>query len=163
MPSLAAYEVDRSTWVRGPWDEEADLLRWDAEGLPCALVRNLMGAWCGYVGLPPGHPDNGKRPHELDDVVNVHCGVTYAGAPTTGLRAACALREHEVALPSMFWVGFDCAHGDRDVFPSEPTYIRIELDKEFCFYKTMAWVKTETERLAYQLRKRSKSNLWVVD
>lgn len=163
MRGIDDYAVDRAGWVRGEWDEEPDLLRWDAEGHPCALVRNPLGAWCGYVGLYPKHPDYDKRPHELDEVVNVHCGVTYAGDTTAGLRAACALRKEEVALPSTFWVGFDCAHGGTDLFPCEPEFITKSLDKAACFYKTMAWAKTETERLAYQLRKRATSNLWLVD
>lgn len=156
------YAVNRSNWSRGEWDEEPDLLRWDTKGLPCALVRNGLGAWCGYVGLAPDHPDHGKRPHELDEVVNVYCGVTYADDPTEGIRAACRLRK-ETALPSMFWVGFDCAHGGTDLFPCEPNFITRGLESAMVHYKTIAWAKTETERLAYQLKKRANRNLWLVD
>jgi hypothetical protein len=155
------YAVDRSAWQRGEWDEEPDLLRWDCCGYPCALVRNAMGAWCGYVGLPPDHPDHGDEQSSLEMDLSAHGGVTYAGDPTIGIVAACALREHEVGLPSMYWVGFDCAHGGIDAFPMEPEFLRDRQDPD-CYYKTIAWTKAETERLAHQFRERERVNLRLV-
>ena len=50
--------VDKSTWDDGPWKDEPDKKQWQEEttGLPCLIVRNHMGALCGYVGVPKDHP-----------------------------------------------------------------------------------------------------------
>lgn len=53
---------DRAGWDAGPWDGEPDKAQWtdEATGLPCLIVRNRMGALCGYVGVPAAHPWHGK-------------------------------------------------------------------------------------------------------
>ena len=42
----------------GPWDNEPDKIQWvdETTGLDCLMVRNWWGSWCGYVGVPEGHP-----------------------------------------------------------------------------------------------------------
>lgn len=53
----------RSKWPPGPWDQEPfDKVSWVDEetNLDCLAVRGPMGSWCGYVGVPPGHPFYGK-------------------------------------------------------------------------------------------------------
>src|SRR5688572_19554792 len=41
-----------------PWESEPDAIDWvdEATGLACAVRRGGVGALCGYVGVPPGHP-----------------------------------------------------------------------------------------------------------
>jgi hypothetical protein len=39
-----------------PWESEPDSLEFEAEGLPCAMIRNDIGVWCGYVGVDSNHP-----------------------------------------------------------------------------------------------------------
>lgn len=85
--------IDKSEWERGQWDNEPDKVQWvdEATGLDCLIVRNHGGAWCGYVGLPEGHPyyevgysDCTQKPpcgesycdHSPD--VDVHGGLTFA-------------------------------------------------------------------------------------
>lgn len=66
-------------------------LLWDPD-------RPLMmpSRWfCGYVRLPEDHKFYGKKYGEIDGCVNVHGGVTFAGA-LDGMDG--------------FYVGFDCAH-----------------------------------------------------
>lgn len=55
----------KQTWTNpnrnfppGPWDAEPCKQQWvdAATGLDCLAVRNPGGAWCGYVGVPTGHP-----------------------------------------------------------------------------------------------------------
>lgn len=94
--------VDKSAWARGPWDGEPDKRQWpDPDtGLPCLAVRGPAGAWCGYVGVMPGHPWHGKDydacvspelhdDHESDDkgwhynctpsgILRAHGGLTFA-------------------------------------------------------------------------------------
>jgi hypothetical protein len=58
------------------------------------LLPGLGSGFCGYVHVPPGHPDCGKF---YDDVpVEVHGGLTFV------LRA----------LDLGMWFGFDCNHLD---------------------------------------------------
>lgn len=54
--------VDKSEWGRGEWQDEPDKVQWrdEATGLPCLIVRNHGGAWCGYVGISEGHALYGK-------------------------------------------------------------------------------------------------------
>lgn len=48
----------KESWGQGPWVSEPDKVQWldEASGLPCLIVRGPMGALCGYVGVPEGHP-----------------------------------------------------------------------------------------------------------
>ena len=94
----------------GFWDMEPDFLEFRASGFPCILVRSGLGAWCGYVGVPPGHPWHSKG---YDDVeANVHGGLTYA-EPCTGV----VCREPQPGeSDNVWWLGFDCAHSG-DIVP----------------------------------------------
>ena len=51
-----------------PWLTEPDRLEWTHEGYPCLAVRNSFGAWCGYVGVPEGHPWYERCEADLADV-----------------------------------------------------------------------------------------------
>ena len=80
--------VDKSEWPRGEWDQEPDKIQWqdEATGLPCLIVRGPVGALCGYVGVPSGHPLHGK---DYDNVsLEAHGGITFAsGCAKVGDRA----------------------------------------------------------------------------
>lgn len=58
MKALEYRTLDKSKWGDGPWHREPDKMQWqdEATGLPCLIVRNHGGAWCGYVGVNDGHP-----------------------------------------------------------------------------------------------------------
>lgn len=55
--------TDKSSWPRGEWDDEPDKTQWTDEttGLACLIVRNPMGALCGYVGVPTTHVLHGIK------------------------------------------------------------------------------------------------------
>lgn len=104
------YIADRSEWDAGPWDNEPDdKVVWidPKTNLDCMIVRNGAGAWCGYVGLPPGHPHHGKS---YDDLLwedyGVHGGLTFSNS--------CGGRICHVPEPgrphNVWWLGFDCNH-----------------------------------------------------
>jgi hypothetical protein len=78
-------KIDRKDWGIGPWNNEPDKMQWQdaATGLACLAVRNDMGVWCGYVGIPEGHPWYGKGYEDLGDV-DVHGGLTYGSAKCSG-------------------------------------------------------------------------------
>lgn len=97
-------EIEREEWGSGPWTEEPDKVQWvdEATGLDCLIVRNSMGALCGYVGVPESHSlygvDYGQCPkreacdadvfcdHRPDSRFSVHGGLTFADACTEATR-----------------------------------------------------------------------------
>lgn len=134
--------VDRSGWGAGGWDDEPDSVMWLAEAPPhyrCQAFRSpWLGHWCGYVGVPPGHPLHGvadysdPRVRELD----VHGGVT-----------------HSYGREGYLWaIGFHCANV-RDVqpgFEARLASLRLTRSVSSC-YKPLAFVRAEVESLARQL------------
>lgn len=61
METIEYRTDDKAGWGDGPWQSEPDKRQWqdDATGLPCLIVRGPVGALCGYVGVPEGHPAYG--------------------------------------------------------------------------------------------------------
>jgi hypothetical protein len=168
----AAYKID----IRGPWDDEPDKIQWvdDTSDLDCLMVRNHFGNWCGYVGVPVGHPAYGVDYDQID--VSVHGGLTYGaacaedeadGAPSGGVcHVPLDGRPHEV-----WWQGFDCGHGgdfapgmhsmEMRVMPdllvkygNDAAYDHEDAMKGDWMrqkYRTMAYVRAEVSGLASQL------------
>lgn len=60
--------IDKSKFKSqlGAWMQEPDKVQFEdpETGLPCLIVRNQMGALCGYVGVGPGHPLHHKTDAE---------------------------------------------------------------------------------------------------
>lgn len=142
--------VDRSRFGSGPWDNEPDRVEWRDEktGLDCLILRNGLGALCGYVAVRPGHPWHGKG---YDDVpAEVHGGLTYADA--------CHGRICHVPRPgepdNVWWLGFDAGHA-WDLVPSMTHWRRLmpklaSLDDSET-YRTVEYMRAECERLARQV------------
>ena len=125
-------KIDRSGWSSGPWDAEPDKVQWvDATaGLDCLIVRNRIGALCGYVGVGHGHPWHGAEygyghsvgPKEADcesycghfpaALVDVHGGLTYSDRCQPSDNPAEGIcHVPEPGRPEdVWWFGFDCAH-----------------------------------------------------
>ena len=62
METIEYFETqDKGDWGDGPWQGEPDKRQWQDKvtRLPCLMVRGPSGSWCGYVGVPPGHPAHG--------------------------------------------------------------------------------------------------------
>jgi hypothetical protein len=145
------YEKDiaaaRATWPEGPWTAEPDRIEWRCLGLPCLMVRSVVtGAWCGYVGVPPGHPYHGKGYAEVD--LSAHGGVTYAD------RCGGAVCHVPQAGESddVFWFGFDCAHAwDDSPMMHRGGMSRVVSASARWAYRDVRYVKNEVERLAEQL------------
>lgn len=151
--SVAAnWKVDKSKYPPGPWMEEPDRVEFRHVGLPCLLVRQAShGAWCGYVGVPPGHPLHGLDYGNEKVNVSVHGGLTFA--------AACHPKSPvcHVPLPGepaeVWWFGFDCVHsGDY-----APGHDRAHYGPYGGWpgeqYRTQRYVEAEVKRLAEQLAK----------
>lgn len=145
----------KSEWGPGPWQEEPDTDAWRSpHGFPCVMRRGSMGAWCGYVGVPPGHPWHGKDWGSID--VEVHGGLTYAEKCNEWIGVCHVPAPGE--SDNFWWVGFDCAHW-MDLNPVQealrsqlnmPAYERPEEFRDV--YRTLAYVKAETEDLARQAK-----------
>lgn len=132
----------RDEWPSGPWNEP-NRVQFDHAGMPCILHRAHLGHWCGYVGVPPGHPCHGKDYDDCD--VDVHGGLTYAKD----------CREPVCRVPKpdepehLWWLGFDCANAG-DIGP---------IDRHFWIegygqaHRDINYVRRETESLAEQLSK----------
>lgn len=139
----------------GPWMSEPDKVHWidPATDLDCLAVRNHFGAWCGYVGLPPGHPHHGAG-YETPEV-EVHGGLTFADS----CRESDEGEGHgicHVPLPGrphdVWWLGFDCAHAF-DLTPynaSDPWYREQSWHRDDV-YRDLDYVKAECASLAKQL------------
>lgn len=147
--------VDRTGWPSGEWDGEPDMVQWqDATGLPCIARRNYrLGNWCGYVGVPEGHPFF-KEDHERPSV-DVHGGLTYADLYSP------AEDEHGIChVPSagepghVWWFGFDCAHP----WDYLPCAVQLGNERGCPFgvgedqkYRSLEYVKSQCSSLATQL------------
>lgn len=154
-------------WPAGPWNYEPDKIVWVDEdtNLDCMVVRNHLGAYCGYVGLPESHPwfgfdygqcmtDCGKTwcNHSLEGALDVHGGITYT-APCQEDGDICHTprkgRPHDV-----WWVGFDCAHGG-DFIPGlelARSVTRLESSGNFPgeVYRDLGFVVSQVKSLAEQ-------------
>ena len=112
--------IDKSGWGEGPWNDEPDKLQWQDEktGLPCLIVRNRkMGNWCGYVGVPDGHPFYDMPDDEAQNMVEVHGGLTFSSfcQETDSEREGVCHVPGEGEPDNVWWLGFDCAHsGDNE-------------------------------------------------
>lgn len=146
-----ARAIAAQVGMSGPWDTEPDRVEWRHATLPCLVVRNQFGAWCGYAAVPPGHPLHGKSHDAVDGEVSVHGGVTYG--------AACQGHICHVPEPGepadVWWIGFDCGHAfdlqpwmvarmKREV-PGLGRFMRMDV------YRDLSYVKAEVEQLAEQL------------
>ncbi len=170
--------VDKSGWGGGPWDDEPDKAAWvdEAPGLDCMIVRGPMGALCGYVGVPEGHPWHGKSyddclegnackapEHEgshwacqsPDGTARVHGGLTFADACSPSEKGPghgiCHI-EQPGRPQHVWWFGFDCAHA-YDLVPKMLAFYRDRgmrrLDDEV--YRAFPYVVSEVTQLASQL------------
>lgn len=140
----APLVIDKSSWPRGPWDQEPDRKEFVASGFPCLMQRHVKyGNWCGYVAVPPGHPAHGKDYNDI--VCRVHGGLTYG--------SLCEGHICHVPKPgepdNVFWLGFDCAHAG-DFSPGmNQSYAKLIGET----YRDEAYVEAETRALATQLAK----------
>lgn len=153
-------------WGPGPWQHEPDRIQWtSAHGYVCLMLRNLgsegdiaiyggpgwSGHWCGYVGLPPGHP---MLSPDFDDSIEVHGGITGGGRcreESNGFHPE--YRMCHVPAPGqpdeLIWLGFDCNHGgyspDDDLSP-----LKAGRGEACGTYRNVEYVRRQCELLAEQ-------------
>lgn len=162
--------IDKSSWGYGPWEDEPDKIQWvdEATDLDCLIVRNRMGALCGYVGVPPAHPWHGKAYNEkvvegghewhgrIDGIIDAHGGLTYSDSCDEDAEEAEGICHVPLPgrSPDVWWFGFDCAHSC-DISPAyeardrERGYAPIRSGYEA--YRTVSYVHLECSKIARQL------------
>jgi len=133
-------------WGPGPWVDEPDLVEWQHEPsqYPCLLLRQAeMGAWCGYAGVPPGHPLYGKTASKINRIVHVHCGVNFAEHAKTTYTL-------DPAFKDCWFFGFDAAHANQDLIPQ---YIQMGLQGliKDTVYRDFRYMREQAEILAQGL------------
>ncbi len=133
------------------WENEPDREEFKHAGFPCLLQRNPMGAWCGYVAVPPEHPHYGNH---YDDVeADVHGGLTYADY----CQGKVCHKPNPGDPDNVYWFGFDCAHAD-DLVPQYDEVMRDLMPKAYkhdSTYRDIAFVRRETKSLAQQLARQA--------
>lgn len=125
-----------------PWLHEPDRAEFKASGYRCVIRRSTLRFLCGYVGLPSSHPFHGVGMHEIDLPNQPHGGWTFAD------------RDHDLGR-GLWWAGFDAGHSfDYTPGPPELQHLvqRFALFGEPRNYKTVEFMKEETERVARLLR-----------
>lgn len=156
-----------------PWENEPDFLDGEHAGLKTALRRGPVGAWCGYVGVPKGHPlfEVGyssrikSPPKELIERkidIDKIGAINLLYAMSMDITKACPLtllldvhggltyaRNHfpKREPDGLWWFGFDCAHAG-DLVPSEHC-----INHPSDVYRDIEYAKKECESLAEQLAK----------
>lgn len=144
--------VDKSGWERGPWDDEPDKIQWpdEATGLPCLIVRGPVGALCGYVGVPAGHPWHGVDWDGVEPYPAVHGGLTFAGACSHEDRAWSICHDPGGGADDVWWLGFDCAHAGDYTSMSSPARVRRLFPHLGDTYRPIAYVRGQVTKLARQ-------------
>jgi hypothetical protein len=156
----------KSGWPAGEWHDELDKKQWMCilANLPCLIVRNEMGAWCGYVGVGPEHPlFNLDYSESLEDGPSIEClletphgGITFSSfcieeGPVE--KRICHVVE-DGENDRVWWFGFDCGHSD-DFCPGIPTFGRSYEHRQAhggVQYRTQAYVESIVEELALELK-----------
>lgn len=146
MKTIEYKTIDKSSWKRGPWDDEPDKVQWTdkATGLPCLAVRQgFSGHWCGYVGVSGTHPNYGADYDRVE--ADAHGGLTFASkcSPGDESTSICHIVEHGED-DDVWWFGFDCAHlGD----------LSPNMSDHRGFYRDLGYVKNQIKSLTHQLER----------
>jgi hypothetical protein len=131
----------------GPWMDERDQLIWTYKGMDCMIIRNPeLFSLNAYVGLKSDHPLFLKSYDEVNPLVRVHGGITYADFSEQHITNGNS---------SFWWLGFDHGHAF-DLIPSMQMALKtidvlprpMEFENK---YYSFSEVKKECEDLAEQL------------
>jgi hypothetical protein len=139
--------ADKHKLPSGPWHDEPDKLVWvdEATDLDCMIVRSPLGMLCGYVGVPPEHPNHGKGYWHDEGGPGVG---GHGGGPYTHRCEGTICHVPEEGRPhDVWWFGFDCGH----YLDYVPAMTLGAWQDARASYKNIDFVRTEVESLARQL------------
>ena len=89
---------DKLKWGYGEWVEEVDAMYFTYKNYDAHIIRNNLGALCGYIAIPKNHPWY-KVENDYDIPCNVHGGITFD-----------QLCIHKETNLEQRVIGFDCSH-----------------------------------------------------
>lgn len=165
METMSWTTVDKSTWGDGPWQDEPDKMQWpdEATGLPLLVHRSdVAGAWCGYIGVPEGHPWYKTHRYTIDNLLpdGVHGGVNFTtfcmdtGGESRGICHVPGPGEPD----HVYWTGFHCSH-IWDLSPAADAICRahgLTPMSEYGFldqvYRDIAYARDQCRLLAAQVK-----------
>lgn len=147
---LKSYETAmrkaRANWPEGPWTAEPDRIEWRFDGFPCLMVRSVItGAWCGYVGVAPGHPLHGQ--HFEDFMLDLPVEINYS----RGCSGPICHVPEPGASDAVHWIGFDCAHAF-DLYPALSSELGSLLSHHHARYRNQDEVRHLVTALALELK-----------
>jgi len=120
------------TIAKEPW-----IKIFEAEGLICIIIRNVLMNYCGYVVIPNDHPLYDKSQEEIEDLLEVHGGITHVGSLSWA--------------PNLFLIGFDCGHA-HDIVPAMMKHFSTYVETHGnATYRDINYVEQEVRRLAKQI------------
>jgi hypothetical protein len=144
---------------------EPDKVQWldPATGLDCLIVRNPVGALCGYVGVTRQYREYGRKESYTDlspiNQLEVHGGVTFTDRCNEDAPEGTGVCH--VPFPGrtddIWWIGFDCAHSGDDMpwMAEVPgTNLRALLGGS---YRDINYVKSEVTHLARQIKENNRA------
>jgi|SRR5579862_1178621 len=137
-------DLNREELCKGEWDADLDKYPekeylFVSNGYNCSISRNCRWNYCGYVDLPPNHPDFSKTYQDLEKIISVHGGLTYGNCDGS--------------------FGFDTCHmGDLSpvgvTLKSKYPEMILHFPPTTYHYWTFEEVKTEVENMAKQFKSR---------
>lgn len=152
MRTIEYKNSDRSNWPDGPWMNEPDKIQYECPitGYPCLIVRNHLGALCGYVGVPSMHPlykHDYMDENLLFQKLQVHGGITFSDIcePTEDQSIGICHKVEDGEDDNVWWFGFDCAHMWDLVPLLDFTFARDDI------YRDINYVKCQIQHIAKQL------------
>ena len=157
MKRIEYFTQDKSEWEDGAWQTEPDKIQYMDEefGFPCLILRNQLGALCGYVGVPSTHKAFEQDYNDADADFDVHGGLTFAGHCSDGdeMKSIC----HKVEKgedDNVWWLGFDCVHFLDEVPGMSVHYkkLQIKMTPAGYKYRDIKYVEKELKHLARQLK-----------
>lgn len=143
--------LSRTGWRKGPWDDEPeDQIYWiDPETkLDCLAMRNDVGQWCGYVGVPFASKYYGVDINGIE-LIGIPNEITYADS-SSGDRSR--IRAFLKGRPEVvWWIGFDTGGLSSDCPAHKPiSQMRGGIDWK-PVYKDMIFVCARVTSLAEEL------------
>jgi len=118
------------------WDLEPDEINFDYSGYACLIkkIPRLLNL-CGYVLIPKEHFLYDKSMDELNEILDVHGGITFNNY----------LTKYE------YFIGFDCGHAG-DIIPEIHRYMpELLIDRPNWSYKDSDYVRNELKSLVDQI------------
>lgn len=154
----------KSEWGPGPWQSEPDHKTWWDGEFACLMIRGPYGSWCGYIGVPEGHPWHGKKYDDVD--ASAHGGLTWSrGSDETRSPPDLPTPDSDdtkidetlirLGAKTYWWLGFDCAHAF-DLAPAMKAMLTsrnpaLPIDTHEV-YRDLSYVEGEVRSLVAQAR-----------